>query len=454
MSLSVVILAAGKGTRMKSALPKVLHSLANKPLVGHVIDTARQLSAQSICLVYGHGGEQVKAQIDAPDLAWVEQAQQLGTGHAVQQALPVLPATGPVLVLYGDVPLISTETLSRLLAAQPAQGIGLLTIKLDNPTGYGRIVRDAQNQVQAIVEQKDANPEQLAITEVNTGILVVNTEDLRQWLAKLTNQNAQGEYYLTDLIALARADGRAVQAVSAANRFEVEGVNDRLQLAQLERAFQWQQAERLMRAGVTLRDPARIDIRGQFEAGADSIIDINLLVEGKVSIGRNCRIGPNCVLKDCVLGDDVEIRAFSHIDGASIGQGSQIGPYARLRPGSELAADTHVGNFVELKNVKLGAGSKANHLTYLGDAEIGARVNVGAGVITCNYDGANKFKTLIGNDVFVGSDSQLVAPVSLADGVTVGAGTTVTQDVPAGLLVVGRVRQRHVEGWVRPVKKK
>lgn len=454
MTLSVVILAAGKGTRMKSSLPKVLHSLAHQPLVQHVIDTARSLSAGSICLVYGHGGEQVKAQISAPDLSWVEQAQQLGTGHAVQQALPVLPETGPVLVLYGDVPLISTETLTRLLAAQPAQGIGLLTISLSNPAGYGRIVRDAQAQVQAIVEQKDASAEQLQITEVNTGILVVNAEDLRQWLAKLTNQNAQGEYYLTDLIALARADGRAVQAVSAANSFEVEGVNDRVQLAQLERAYQARQAEQLMRSGVTLRDPARLDIRGQFDCGPDSIIDINLLVEGKVRIGRNCRIGPNCVLKDAVIGDDVEIRAFTHIDGASVGNGSQIGPYARLRPGSELAADTHVGNFVELKNVKLGAGSKANHLSYLGDAEIGARVNVGAGVITCNYDGANKFKTLIGNDVFVGSDSQLVAPVSLADGVTVGAGTTVTQDVPAGVLVVGRVRQRVVEGWQRPVKKK
>lgn len=452
-SMSVVILAAGKGTRMYSDLPKVLHPLAGKPMVQHVIDAAMKLGAQNVHLVYGHGGDLLRKTLSDPNLNWVLQAQQLGTGHAMQQAAPCFGDDEDILMLYGDVPLISVDTLQRLLAAKPQGGIGLLTVKLDDPSGYGRIVRK-NGSVIGIVEHKDASEAQRQINEINTGILVANGGDLKRWLSMLNNDNAQGEFYITDIIALAYADGKKVEAVHPSRLSEVEGVNNRLQLSTLERVYQAEQAEKLLLAGVMLLDPARFDLRGELQHGRDITIDTNVIIEGRVTLGDRVKIATGCVLKDCSIGDDCEISPYSVIENATLEVACTVGPFARLRPGAELAEGAHVGNFVEMKKARLGKGSKAGHLSYLGDAEIGAGVNIGAGTITCNYDGANKFKTIIGDDVFVGSDTQLVAPVTVASGATIAAGTTVTKDIAANELVLSRVKQVHIQGWQRPVKKK
>ncbi|WP_405119537.1 bifunctional UDP-N-acetylglucosamine diphosphorylase/glucosamine-1-phosphate N-acetyltransferase GlmU [Pseudomonas leptonychotis] len=452
MSLDIVILAAGQGTRMRSALPKVLHPIAGKSMLGHVIDTARQLKPQGIHVVIGHGAERVREQLAADDLNFVLQTEQLGTGHAVAQALPALTAER-VLILYGDVPLIEVETLQRLLKLVSEQQLGLLTVNLNDPTGYGRIVRDARGVVNAIVEHKDASAGQRLISEGNTGILAVPGKRLGEWLGRLSNSNVQGEYYLTDVIAMAVADGLVVATEQAADEMEVLGANDRIQLSQLERHYQYRAARRLMVQGVTLIDPARFDLRGEVTVGRDVSIDINVIIEGQVVIEDGVQIGPNCVIKNSTLRAGAIIKANSHLEGAEVGEGADCGPFARLRPGTVLGAKAHVGNFVELKNAKLGEGAKAGHLSYLGDAEIGARTNIGAGTITCNYDGANKFKTVLGEDVFIGSNSALVAPVTLGDRATTGAGSVITGDVPDNTLAVGRAKQRNIEGWKRPTKK-
>ncbi len=451
MSLDIVILAAGQGTRMRSALPKVLHPVAGNSMLGHVIHSARQLAPQGIHVVIGHGADAVRQRLAADDLNFVLQDQQLGTGHAVAQALPQLSAD-TVLILYGDVPLIEVDTLKRLLEKVTPEQLGLLTVNLADPTGYGRIVRDAQGKVCAIVEHKDATDAQKAINEGNTGILAVPGKLLGDWLGRLSNTNAQGEYYLTDIIAMAVADGLMVATEQPHDPMEVQGANDRRQLAELERHYQQREARRLMALGVTLRDPARFDVRGEVTVGRDVLIDINVVLEGRVLIEDDVMIGPNCVIKDSTLRKGVVIKANSHIEGAIMGEGSDAGPFARLRPGSVLEARAHVGNFVELKNAHLGEGAKAGHLAYLGDAEIGARTNIGAGTITCNYDGANKFKTVLGEDVFIGSNNSLVAPVDILSGATTAAGSTITQEVPAGQLAVGRARQKNIEGWKRPEK--
>ncbi|WP_425917877.1 bifunctional UDP-N-acetylglucosamine diphosphorylase/glucosamine-1-phosphate N-acetyltransferase GlmU [Pseudomonas sp. GWSMS-1] len=452
MSLDIVILAAGQGTRMRSALPKVLHPVAGKAMLGHVIDTARQLKPNGIHVVIGHGAELVREQLAADDLNFVLQTEQLGTGHAVAQALPALTADR-VLILYGDVPLIEVGTLERLLQRVSEQQLGLLTVNLNDPTGYGRIVRDESGVVKAIVEHKDATADQRLISEGNTGILAVPGKRLADWLGRLSNSNAQGEYYLTDVIAMAVADGLVVATEQAADEMEVLGANDRIQLSQLERHYQFRAARRLMLQGVTLVDPARFDLRGEVTVGRDVSIDINVILEGQVVIEDGVQIGPNCVIKNSTLRKGAIVKANSHLEGADVGEGADCGPFARLRPGSVLGAKAHVGNFVELKNAKLGEGAKAGHLSYLGDAEIGARTNIGAGTITCNYDGANKFKTVLGEDVFIGSNSALVAPVTLGDRATTGAGSVITSDVPDNTLAVGRAKQRNIEGWKRPTKK-
>jgi bifunctional UDP-N-acetylglucosamine pyrophosphorylase/glucosamine-1-phosphate N-acetyltransferase len=452
MSLDIVILAAGQGTRMRSALPKVLHPVAGKAMLGHVIDTARQLKPQGIHVVIGHGAELVRERLAADDLNFVLQSEQLGTGHAVAQALPALTAER-VLILYGDVPLIEVETLQRLLQQVSEQQLGLLTVNLNDPTGYGRIVRDESGVVKAIVEHKDASAEQRLISEGNTGILAVPGKRLGDWLSRLSNSNAQGEYYLTDVIAMAVADGLVVATEQAADEMEVLGANDRIQLSQLERHYQYRAARRLMLQGVTLIDPARFDLRGEVTVGRDVSIDINVILEGQVVIEDGVQIGPNCVIKNSTLRRGAIVKANSHLEGAEVGEGADCGPFARLRPGSVLGAKAHVGNFVELKNAKLGEGAKAGHLSYLGDAEIGARSNIGAGTITCNYDGANKFKTVLGEDVFIGSNSALVAPVTLGNRATTGAGSVITGDVPDNTLAVGRAKQRNIDGWKRPIKK-
>lgn len=451
--LSVVILAAGKGTRMYSDLPKVLHPIAGKPMVKHVIDTAKQLSAKQIHLIYGHGGDLLQQRLSAEPVNWVLQAEQLGTGHAMQQAAPFFADDENILMLYGDAPLITPATLEKLIAAKPENGIALLTVVLDNPTGYGRIIRE-NGSVVAIVEQKDANPEQLKIQEINTGVMVASGASFKKWLSQLDNNNAQGEYYITDVIAMANRDGYKVEAVQASDLMEVEGANNRLQLAALERYYQKTQAEKLLLAGVTLIDPARFDLRGTVTHGKDVVIDVNVILEGDIKLGNNVKIGVGAILKNVVLGDNVEIKPYSVLEDSVIGESADVGPFARLRPGTELAAKAHVGNFVEIKKSTVGVGSKVGHLTYIGDSEIGANVNIGAGTITCNYDGANKFKTIIGDNVFVGSDTQLVAPVTVANGATIGAGSTITKDVAADELVITRVPQRHIQGWQRPTKKK
>jgi bifunctional UDP-N-acetylglucosamine pyrophosphorylase/glucosamine-1-phosphate N-acetyltransferase len=451
MSLEIVILAAGQGTRMRSALPKVLHPIAGNSMLGHVIHSARQLDPQRIHVVIGHGADAVRERLAADDLNFVLQDKQLGTGHAVAQAVPFIESD-TVLILYGDVPLIEVETLQRLLKQVAPQQLGLLTVQLDDPTGYGRIVRDAAGKVTAIVEQKDANEAERAITEGNTGILALPFAQLGGWMSRLSNNNAQGEYYLTDVIAMAVSDGLVVATEQPHDAMEVQGANDRKQLSELERHYQLRAGRRLMAQGVTLRDPARFDVRGDITVGRDVLIDINVILEGKVVIEDDVVIGPNCVIKDSTLRKGVMIKANSHIEGAIMGEGSDAGPFARLRPGSVLEARAHVGNFVELKNAHMGEGAKAGHLAYLGDAEIGARTNIGAGTITCNYDGANKWKTVLGEDVFIGSNNSLVAPVDISSGATTAAGSTITQNVDNAQLAVGRARQKNIDGWKRPEK--
>jgi len=450
-SLNIIILAAGQGTRMKSSLPKVLHSLAGKPLVQHVIDTSKKLSPEVINVVYGHCGEQVQQQINDTEINWVLQEEQLGTGHAVDQVKDQLKDDQLVLILYGDVPLIKEETLTKLLE-QAKEGFSLLTVKLNNPQGYGRIVRDKTDLVKNITEEKDASEEIKKIDEVNTGILAVKANLLKNWLNQLDNNNAQEEYYLTDVIAMAVKDGYTVETSQPDNEHEVMGINNRMQLAELERYYQKEHATKLMENGVTLADPSRIDIRGELTYGQDISIDINVVFEGNVSIGNNVSIGANCVIKDSKIADGVTLLPMSVLDNASVGSSSKVGPFARLRPGAVLSADTHIGNFVEIKKSFVGMGSKVNHLTYVGDSIVGKNVNIGAGTITCNYDGANKHQTVIEDNVFVGSATQLVAPVKIGKNATIGAGSTITTDVAADDLAITRVKQKSILGWKRPVK--
>ncbi|WP_076541815.1 bifunctional UDP-N-acetylglucosamine diphosphorylase/glucosamine-1-phosphate N-acetyltransferase GlmU [Shewanella sp. UCD-KL21] len=452
MSLNVVILAAGKGTRMRSDLPKVLHPIAHKSMVQHVIDTANSLGSNAIQLVYGYGADKLQASLGEQAVNWVLQAEQLGTGHAVAQANPNINDDDTVLILYGDVPLIQQSTLESLLAARPENGLAILTVNLANPSGYGRIVREG-GKVVGIIEQKDANAEQLLINEVNTGIMAVPGKQLKAWLGRLSNSNAQGEYYLTDIIAMAHEDGVAIDTAQPQSAVEVEGANNRVQLAQLERAYQAREAEALMLAGANLRDPSRIDIRGDVTVGMDVMIDVNVIFNGKVTLGNNVTIGAGAILTDCIIADNAEIKPYSIVEGAKLGVAASAGPFARLRTGAELKDNAHIGNFVEMKKAVLGEGSKAGHLAYLGDANIGAGVNIGAGTITCNYDGANKFLTTIEDGVFVGSDTQLIAPVTIGKNATLGAGSTIAKDVAEGELVITRVKQRHISGWARPVKK-
>ncbi|WP_176058893.1 bifunctional UDP-N-acetylglucosamine diphosphorylase/glucosamine-1-phosphate N-acetyltransferase GlmU [Paraburkholderia sp. BCC1876] len=452
--MNIVILAAGTGKRMRSALPKVLHPLAGRPLLAHVIDTARALNPARLVVVIGHGAEAVRQAVAAPDVQFAVQEQQLGTGHAVQQALPLLDPSAPTLVLYGDVPLTRASTLRALTDRAGEGGYGVLTVTLADPSGYGRIVRDAHGKVSRIVEQKDASPEQLKIAEINTGIIVAPTARLAGWLAALKNDNSQGEFYLTDAVEMAIEAGLEVVTTQPDEEWETLGVNSKQQLAELERIYQGELAEALLVAGVTLADPARLDVRGTLECGRDVSIDVNCVFEGRVTLADNVTIGPNCVIRNATIGAGTRVDAFTHIEGAEVGANVVLGPYARLRPGASLADESHVGNFVEVKNAVLGRGSKANHLTYIGDADIGARVNIGAGTITCNYDGANKFRTIIEDDVFVGSDTQLVAPVRVGRGVTIAAGTTVWKDVEAESLVLNDKTQTSKTGYVRPTKKK
>ncbi|MFN3751170.1 MAG: bifunctional UDP-N-acetylglucosamine diphosphorylase/glucosamine-1-phosphate N-acetyltransferase GlmU [Thiobacillus sp.] len=451
--LDIVILAAGKGTRMRSDLPKVLHKLAGKPLLGHVVDTAHALGAAQVCVVYGFGGGAVPQALADDKLTFVLQAEQHGTGHAVRQALPRLGDDTVTLVLYGDVPLTRAATLQPLVDAARGGKLGLLTVNLADPDGYGRIVRE-HGQVVRIVEHKDASPAERAITEVNTGILAVATRHLKRWIGELKNDNAQGEYYLTDIIALAVRDGVDIEAHQPAHAWEVLGVNSKAQLAELERIHQREIARGLLDAGVTLLDPARLDVRGRLVCGRDVTIDIGCLFEGHVELGDGVEVGAHCVLRNVKVAAGTRIDAFTHVDDAVIGEANRIGPFSRIRPGTRLARDVHVGNFVEIKNSQVDEGSKINHLSYIGDTSMGKRVNIGAGTITCNYDGANKHRTLIEDDAFVGSDTQLVAPVTVGKGATLGAGTTLTRDAPPGELTLSRAKQVTVPGWKRPVKPK
>jgi bifunctional UDP-N-acetylglucosamine pyrophosphorylase/glucosamine-1-phosphate N-acetyltransferase len=452
MPLAVVILAAGQGKRMNSDLPKVLQPLAGRPLLRHVVDTARALQPASLHLVHGHGGEQVRAAFGGDDLHWALQAEQKGTGHAVTQAMPAVSDDQMVLVLYGDVPLLKADTLRELLQLASG-GLALLTVNLEDPAGYGRIVRDARGGVKSIVEQKDATAAHLRIRECNTGVLAVAAPQLKRWLQRLRNNNAQGEYYLTDIVAMAVKDKVAVRPLVAASATEVMGVNDKLQLAALEAVLRRELAAAAMRAGATLADPARFDQRGELALGRDVFIDADVLLEGRVVLGDRVRIGPHCVLRDVTIGADTHVVSHSTLEEAEVGSGCSIGPFARLRPGARLADGVHIGNFVEVKNSNVGKGSKANHLTYLGDADVGAGVNVGAGTICCNYDGANKWRTVIENGAFIGSGSMLVAPVTIGPNATIAAGSTVTKDAPAAKLTVARARQVTIEGWQRPVKR-
>jgi len=454
--LNVVILAAGMGKRMQSSLPKVLHRIAGKPMLAHVIDQARRLNPGRIVVVVGHGADQVKAAFaDQPDLSFVLQSPQQGTGHAVMQAVPQLLDTpeSVTLVLYGDVPLVQAQTLQALAQAGQS-GMAILTETLQDPAGYGRIVRNDNGHIQCIVEHKDATETQRSIKEVNTGILVARTQQLKNWLGRITNDNAQGEYYLTDVVGLAVNDGIAVNSAQPGAPYETLGVNSRVQQAQLERLWQQEQARQLLEQGVTLADPARFDLRGELQCGRDVSIDVGCVFEGQVVLEDGVDIGPHCVLRNTRVAAGTQIDAFSHLDDAIVGREARIGPYARLRPGADVGDHAHVGNFVEIKKSRLGQGSKANHLAYIGDAQIGERVNIGAGTITCNYDGVNKFQTIIEDDAFIGSDTQLVAPVRVGRGATLGAGTTLTQDAPEGQLTLSRTRQTTVAGWQRPVRKK
>jgi len=454
MGLSIVILAAGKGTRMQSSLPKVLHTLAGKPLLEHIIQNSLQLQPDQIIVVYGYEGKLVKENLKNYNIDWVEQEEQLGTGHAVKCALPILKENNRVLILCGDTPLIEANTLSQLCeTVESDREIALLVAELDDPAGYGRILRNSSDHVIGIVETKDATPAQAQISEINSGIYVVPGKLLKRWLPALKNHNAQKEYYLTDIIKMAVADKITVSTVEIQNLFEIQGVNDRLQLAELERTYQVLQAEKLMVQGVTLADPNRFDLRGEVTVGKDVFIDINVMLEGKVVIGEGCTIGPHSILKNVSLGDHVHIEAFCHLEETIVAEDAVIGPYARLRPGTDVKAGAKIGNFVEVKKSVIGKNSKANHLSYIGDAELGEAVNIGAGTITCNYDGVNKFKTVIGDRVFIGSDSQLVAPVKIGDDAFIGAGSTITKDAPAGKLTVSRAKQMTIEAWQKPKKK-
>lgn len=452
MPLSTIILAAGQGKRMRSDLPKVLQPLAGKPLLSHVLESASELGAQERYVVYGHGGELVKEAYQGEVLRWVHQAEQLGTGHAAAQAIGEIPDDHTVLVLCGDVPLTSVFTL-RELADAGAGGLAVLTVLLDDPTGYGRILRNPDGQIEAIVEERDASPEHRVVREVNTGLIASTATNLKRWLGQLDNNNAQGEYYLTDIVGLAVAEGIPVEAIEAVSADEVLGINDKIQLAQAESIYRRTVAENLMREGVTLIDPSRIDIRGKLRCGRDVTIDVNAVFEGNIVLGDRVSIGPNCVIRDCSIGDDTQIHADCVLDNAQTGARCQVGPFARLRPEARLADQVKVGNFVEIKKSNLAFGSKVNHLTYVGDSDVGQRANIGAGTITCNYDGANKHRTVIGDDAFIGSGVQLVAPVRIGAGATIGAGSVITHDTPAGELTVGRARQKTVEGWARPAKK-
>jgi bifunctional UDP-N-acetylglucosamine pyrophosphorylase/glucosamine-1-phosphate N-acetyltransferase len=451
-NLNIVILAAGKGTRMQSVMPKVLHRLAGKPLIAHVIKAAKQLSPSKMVVVYGYGGDAVPKAFAQEDIAWVEQKEQLGTGHAVLQAVPHLDEEGVTLILLGDVPLLNQQSCLSLL--EKTDALGLLTVTKQNPAGYGRIVRNAQQQILAIVEHKDATEVERAITEVNTGIIAVNNKNLKAWLSKLSNNNAQGEYYLTDIMAMAVNDGLNVAAEITHDEASVEGVNSKSDLANLERVYQTRNASSLMQAGATLADPNRIDVRGELIVGKDVEIDVGCVFEGQVTLADGVKVGPYCVIKDSSIGMGSVIAAFTHIDQASVDTHCRLGPYARLRPGAEIAEAAHVGNFVEIKNSQVGANSKVNHLSYVGDATIGKHVNIGAGTITCNYDGVNKYRTIIEDDVFIGSDTQLVAPVVIGEGATIAAGSTITKNAPAGQLTFCRAKdQKSIAGWKRPVKK-
>ena len=457
MRADIVILAAGQGSRMKSSLPKVLHPIAGKPMLEHVILSAQQtqkvIGNGQIHVVIGHGADKVKGALGHYDLNWVEQTEQLGTGHAVQQAVPGCKGADVVLVLYGDVPLIHAASLQSLLAASNGERLGLLTINLANPSGYGRIVRDGFGNVQAIVEDKDASPEQLAINEVNTGIMAIPGNKLESWVMNLDNNNAQKEFYLTDIVSRSVAEETPVVHVQPQRVIEVEGVNSRVQLTELERAFQKQLASNLMVNGVTIIDPTRLDIRGDIKAGTDIILDINVILEGNVELGNNVTIEPGCIIRNSRIGEGAIIKAHSILEDAIVAADCEVGPFARLRPGTELSEKARVGNFVEIKKATIGEGSKVNHLSYIGDAEIGQGVNVGAGTITCNYDGVNKHKTIIGDGAFIGTNSALVAPVNVGAGATTGAGSTISKDIPDEQLGVARARQRNIEGWQRPVKK-
>ncbi|MGD8483416.1 MAG: bifunctional UDP-N-acetylglucosamine diphosphorylase/glucosamine-1-phosphate N-acetyltransferase GlmU [Thioalkalispiraceae bacterium] len=451
-SIHVVILAAGQGTRMRSAMPKVLHPIGGKPMLRHVIDTARELKPRAITVVYGHGGEQVKQTITEHDLNWVEQAEQLGTGHAVMQAMNNWKDNDVVLVLYGDVPLIEADTLAEVVR-KGSDSFGLLTVHLENPSGYGRIVRDEHARVVAIVEEKDASQEQKFITEVNTGILATNGKQLKNWLDKLDNDNAQKEYYLTDIISMSVRQGITVETIHPDNEYEVAGVNSRIQLAELEGVYQELQVQHLMTHGVSFQDPGRFDLRGSMQTGQDIFIDSNVVFEGDNRLGSNIRIGANCVIRNATIEDDVEILPMSVIEDAVVGKGSRVGPFARLRPGAKLKTATHIGNFVEIKNSEIGDGSKVNHLSYIGDTTMGSGVNIGAGTITANYDGANKHRTVIEDNASTGSHSVMVAPVKVGKGATLGAGTVLTADAPEGQLTLARVKQKSIKGWKRPTKK-
>jgi bifunctional UDP-N-acetylglucosamine pyrophosphorylase / glucosamine-1-phosphate N-acetyltransferase len=453
MGLNVVILAAGQGTRMRSTQAKVLHKIAGKPLLSHVIDVTRELSPDKIFVVYGHDGQKVRSTLDSEDLEWVLQEQQLGTGHAVKQALPDIDPGADILVLYGDVPLITATTLRKLIDSRNAKALSLLTANLEDPTGYGRIIRNTDNEVVGIVEEKDASPDEKKIKEINTGIMYFTATKMSTWVERLNNDNAQGEYYLTDCVGIAAQNNHGVASIQCQDIKEIEGVNNRLQLAELERAYQLRQARELMLSGTTIMDPNRIDIRGTVHAGQDCIIDVNCVFEGHVELGSRVRIGPNVLITDSIIGDDTEVLANSVIENARIGKSVSIGPFSRLRPDANLSDRVKVGNFVEIKKSNIGVGSKVNHLTYIGDTEMGCDVNIGAGTITCNYDGANKHKTIIKDNVFIGSDTQLVAPVIVGEGATIGAGSTITRDAPENKLTLSRSKQVSIEGWERPKKK-
>ncbi|MFT6269850.1 MAG: bifunctional UDP-N-acetylglucosamine pyrophosphorylase/glucosamine-1-phosphate N-acetyltransferase [Alphaproteobacteria bacterium] len=454
MALSVIILAAGKGTRMKSSLPKVLHKIAHKPMVEHIIDNVYALGCDNINLVYGHGGDLLKSELSHHKVNWCLQAQQLGTGHAVMQAVNNVNDNDDVLILVGDAPLISSATLSNLVAAKKDADLALLTVNLEDPTGMGRIVRDANNSdnITAIVEHKDATDEQRLIQEINTGMMIMKGSDLKRWLSDLSSDNAQNEYYLTDVIEMAAKEGKRITAAQPQWHREVEGVNNRAQLASLERAYQLREANELMMQGVSLADPSRIDIRGKITVGEDVFIDINAIFEGEVTIGNNVRIGANCIFKNCHIGDNTNVEAYSLLENATVANDCNVGPYARLRPGADLHQGAKVGNFVEIKKATIGKGSKVSHLSYIGDAIIGQNANIGAGTITCNYDGVNKSITQIGDGAFIGSNSSLVAPVTISDGATIGAGSTITKTVDNDQLAIARSKQKNISGWQKPTK--